>query len=139
MAQFKADAGTNRIAIACKIASLMPVAPTFYANGWLEHEIGFGEDESTDLDHPSYRLAEAELIARLGMPDCRHTVETAGQFDYLFWRAGRDRQHDECGLYIQCYNKFVVGAYVAKTNTVQSIVTHTTLTNSIVVKTNYIQ
>lgn len=40
------------------------------------------------------------------------------QWDYLFWRVGRDRHQDECGLYIHCYNGFVVGGFVAKTNTI---------------------
>lgn len=138
-AQFKAAPATNRLEAARKIARLMPVAPVVYANGWLAHQVSFGGDESVEWEHPTYRLPEADLIAGLGRPDHSRSFEVVGQFDYLSWHVGRDRQHDECGLYIQCYNHFVVGANVAKTNTVQSIVTHTTLTNSVIVRTNYIE
>ena len=138
-AQFKADASTNRVVLGKKIAALMPAAPVVYANGRLEHWLSFGEDKSIDLNHPSYQLPKDDLIAALGTPDHVRSFNIVKQWDYLFWRVGCDRHHDECGLYIRCYNDYVVGGFVEKTNTVQSISTRTNPDGSVTVKTNYVQ
>jgi len=139
MAQFKAAPATNRLDAARKIARLMPAVPVIYPHGLIGHWGSFGEDEMIDWNNPSYRLAEDDLIAALGAPDHVRSFKVGGQWNYLSWHAGRDRHHDECGLYIQCYNNYVTGGYVAKTNTVQSLNIRTTGTNSVIVKTNYIE
>jgi hypothetical protein len=138
-AQFKAAAGTNRLAVARKIARLMPACRVVYTHGWLLDWSSFGEDQSIDWAHPSYRLPKDDLIAALGAPDRVRSFNVGGQWDYFSWRVGRDRRQDECGLYIHCFNGLVVSGGVLKTNTVQSINIHTTLTNSVIVRTNYIE
>ncbi|MGO9588078.1 MAG: hypothetical protein ACLP2Y_18020 [Limisphaerales bacterium] len=137
--QFKADAGTNRLAVARKIARLMPACRVVYAHGWLLDWLSFGEDQSIDWARPSYRLPKDDLIVALGAPDRVRSFNVGGQWDYFSWRVGRDRRQDECGLYIHCFNGLVVSGGVLKTNTVQSINIHTTLTNSVIVRTNYIE
>jgi hypothetical protein len=138
-AQFKADASTNRVVLGKKITALMPAAPGGHANGGLKHWLSFGEDESIDWDHPSYQLPKDDLIAALGTPDHVRSFNIVKQWDFLFWRVGRDRHDDECGLYIHCYNGHVVGGFVTETNTVQSISTRTNAGGSVTVKTNYIE
>jgi hypothetical protein len=138
-AQFKAAPATNRLDVARKIVKFIPACRVTYANGWFMHLLSFDGDEAIDLNHPSYQLPRNDLIAALGPPDHVRTITMSDRWDYLSWHVGRDRRQDEYGLYIQCYNGRVVSGYIAKTNTVQSIVTHTTLINSVIVWTNYIE
>jgi len=138
-AQFKAAAGTNRLAVARKIARLMPACRVVYANGWFWHLFSFDGDEDFNWSHPSYRLSKDDAIAALGTPDHIRTINISDRWDFLSWRVGRDRRQDECGLYIHCFNGLVVSGGVLKTNTVQSIVIHTTLTNSVNVLFLWIQ
>jgi hypothetical protein len=62
-----------------------------------------------------------------------------GDWVYASYQLGRDKKNDEMGLYIRCYNDYVVSGFVAKTNTVQSISTRTNPDGSMTVKTNYLQ
>ena len=57
-AQFKAKAGTNRIAEGKKIAALMPTVPVARKN--------WGFEESIDWGSPSYPLPEQEFFEMMG-------------------------------------------------------------------------
>jgi hypothetical protein len=133
-AQFKAGAGGNRIAEAETIVALLPVCP--------EHRgtlLAFGEDEYTDWNDPSYRLPKEQFLQMMGQPNHQGTLRLAGLWVFASYNLGRDRRNNETRLYIQFYKDYVVGGYVAETNTVQSVSTRTHPDGSITVTTNYIQ
>src|ERR1700679_3721234 len=68
-AQFKAKAGSERIAEGKEIVYLMPACHVSHGRWWL---LGFDESGGIeDVDHPSYLLLKADFFQRFGLPDRR--------------------------------------------------------------------
>jgi len=142
-AQFKAKAGTNRIAEGKKIAALLPTVPVTRKN--------WGFEESIDWGRPSYRLPEQEFFEMMGKPDLIGALPGASpprrklppgwvprpkwvEAEYFL---GRDRKGNELGLFICASGDHVVMGWVAKTNASEYVVMRSGPKGSVIVETNH--
>ncbi len=142
-AEFRARAGTNRIAEGKKIAKLLPTVAVERKN--------WGFEESVDWGNPSYWLPEHEFFGMMGKPDRVGVLPGArparrqmlpGSVPRPKWVTaeyflGRDKKNNEQGLFIWVSGDHVVGGFVANTNAAEYNVMRTGPKGSVIVETNY--
>ena len=138
-AQFKAKAGSNRIAEGKKIARLLPVCPVVHGRWWY---LGFDESVpvgADDMSRPSYILSKEDFLQAMGKPsrsqieDLRHGIWDVASHDL-----GSDRNNTAWELLVTVWSNNVVSGGVIKRFTPRSIATHANPDGSITSVTNYL-